>query len=72
MNDTPTSPLVTAVQLRDGPAMMVMGQVPEATTPLASLTWMLKEPAAVGEPVTAPVEAFSMRPAGNVPTTEKV
>jgi hypothetical protein len=52
--------------------MMVMGHVPEATTPLASLTWMLKEPGAVGVPETTPVEGFSERPAGNVPTTEKV
>jgi hypothetical protein len=53
-------------------ATMVMGQVPEATMPFASLTWMLKEPGAVGVPVTAPVEVFSVRPAGSVPTIEKV
>jgi hypothetical protein len=52
--------------------MMVMGQVPEATAPSASVTWMLNEPGAVGVPVTAPVVEFSVRPAGNVPTTEKV
>jgi hypothetical protein len=69
---TPTSPLVTEEQLSVGPAMMVIAQVPVAETPLASTTLIVKLPAAVGVPVTAPVEAFSVRPAGSVPTTEKV
>ena len=43
-----------------------------AVTPFASVTWMENEPAAVGVPVTAPVDVFSVRPAGNVPTTENV
>src|SRR6204780_5092191 len=52
---------------------MVKGQVPVATTPLASLTWIVKVPAAVGVPVIAPVVALSVRPAGSVPVaTENV
>jgi hypothetical protein len=69
---TPTSPLVTEEQLNVGPAMMVIPQVPVAETPFESTTLMVKLPAAVGVPITAPVEAFSVKPAGSVPTTEKV
>jgi len=51
----------------------VRGHVPVAATPLASVTLRVKEPAAVGVPVTAPVEVFKVRPAGSVPVaTEKV
>src|ERR1039458_4934099 len=46
---------------------MVIAQVPVPTTPLASVTLIVKVPAAVGVPVTAPVEVFRVRPAGNVP-----
>ena len=69
---TPTSPLVTEEQLSDGPATMVIAQVPVAVMPFASVTLIEKLPEAVGVPVTAPVEAFSESPAGRVPETEKV
>jgi hypothetical protein len=52
--------------------MMVKGQLLVATTPLASVTWMEKVPAAVGVPVMVPDEEFSVRPAGSAPlATEK-
>ena len=49
-------------------------------TRLASLQRLLldrhgvveRKPAAVGVPETAPVDVFSVRPAGSVPTIEKV
>ena len=67
-----TSPELTDGQLIDGPLMMVKGQLLVATTPLASVTWMEKVPAAVGVPVMAPDEEFSVRPAGSAPlATEK-
>src|ERR1035438_8533221 len=69
---TPTSPLLTTEQVTTGAATIVKGQLlPVATTPLASVTLMLKVPEAVGVPVMAPVEALSERPAGRVPTTVK-
>ena len=52
--------------------MIVTGQVALPTTPFASFTWIENEPAAVGVPVTAPVEVFRVKPAGNVPTIENV
>ena len=69
----PTSPVVfVAEQFTCGPGIIVNGQVALPTTPLASVTWMENEPAAVGVPVTTPVEVFSVSPAGNVPTIENV
>ncbi len=50
---------------------MVIAQ-PALVAPLASVTFTVKVPEAVGVPVTAPVEVFSVRPAGSVPTIEKV
>ena len=68
-----TSPELTDGQLIDGPLMMVKGQLLVATTPLASVTWMVKVPAAVGVPVIAPDDEFSVKPAGSVPVAaEKV
>src|ERR1700689_1169080 len=73
LNGAPTSPVVpVAEQVTCGPEIIVYGQVVVAVTPFASVTWMEKEPAAAGVPVTAPVAVFSVRPAGNVPTTENV
>ena len=45
---------------------------PALTAPSASFTCTLKLPAEVGVPVTAPVAAFKLSPAGSVPTIEKV
>ena len=73
LNGAPTSPVVPlAKQVNVGPAMIVYGQVGVAMTPFASVTWIENVPAAVGVPVTAPVEVFNVRPAGNVPTIENV
>ena len=69
---TPTSPLVTEEQLTEGPAMIVIAQVPVAATPFASTTLIEKLPAAVAVPVTAPVVVFRESPAGRVPEIEKV
>src|SRR5271167_2672183 len=61
LNATPTSPLVpVARQVSCGPPMIVYGQVVVAVTPFASVTWIEKVPAAVGVPVTAPVDVFSV------------
>ena len=69
LNATPTVPVVFAAQVTETGALMVMAQaVPVA--PLASVTFTLKVPDAVGVPEIAPVELFSVRPAGNVPTME--
>src|ERR1700735_3542842 len=51
---------------------MVKGQVVAADAPLASLTWSVNVPEAVGVPLIAPVLVFSVRPLGRVPVTEKV
>jgi hypothetical protein len=72
LNATPTSPLVTEEQVAVGPEMMVIAQVPVAAIPFLSTTLIEKLPAAVGVPVTAPVEVLRVSPAGSVPTTEKV
>jgi hypothetical protein len=50
----------------------VIVQVVVLIAPFASVTSIEKEPEAVGVPVTAPVAVFSVRPAGSVPTTEKM
>ena len=73
LNATPTVPELVAGQLSEGPLVMVKGQVLAAATPLASFTWTVKLPLAVGVPLMAPVVVFSVRPAGRVPLdTEKV
>jgi hypothetical protein len=46
---------------------MVIAQVPVAVAPRESVTLIVNVPAAVGVPVTAPVEVFRVRPAGKVP-----
>src|ERR1035438_7307494 len=70
---TPTSPELMAGQVSEGPPVIVKGQVVAATTPLASFTWSMKVPLAVGVPVIAPVEVLRVRPAGRVPVdSEKV
>src|ERR1035437_4781343 len=69
---TPTVPeLVVEQATTSGAGTMVIAQVVVETTPLASVILMLKLPAAVGVPVTAPVAVFRVRPAGKVPTMEK-
>src|ERR1700689_1664257 len=73
LNATPTSPELVVEQVTVGGGTIVNGQVAEASTPLASVTWTVNVPAAVGVPVMAPVEVFSVRPAGNGPVPiEKV
>jgi len=73
LNGVPTLPELVAEQVSVGPPTMVKGHAPVATAPLASVTLMVKDPAAVGVPVTAPVAVFKVRPAGSVPVaTEKV
>ncbi len=68
-NGTPTSPVLIAAQFTDrGPLMVIMQPVLEP--PKASITFTVKVPAAVGMPVTSPVEGFSVSPAGSVPTIE--
>src|ERR1017187_9716450 len=64
LNRTPPPPEFTAEQASEGPATMVKGHVPVASAPLASMTLMVKVPAAVGVPVMAPVLALSVKPAG--------
>jgi hypothetical protein len=72
LKGTPTVPVLIAPQVTVTGALIVIEQV-VPTLPLASVTLMLKVPAAVGVPVTAPVEVFSVRPAGSVPVaTENV
>ena len=57
LNGAPTSPVVPVdKQVNCGPGIIVYGQVEVAVTPFASVTWMENEPAAVGVPVTAPVD----------------
>jgi hypothetical protein len=58
--------------VRQGAETIVIGQVVVATSPSESVTLMLNVPVAVGVPVTAPVDVFRVRPAGNVPTIENV
>lgn len=68
-----TSPELTDGQLMMGALVMVNGQLLAETVPLASITWIVKVPGAVGVPVMAPDEVFSVRPTGSVPlATEKV
>src|SRR5690348_1502013 len=56
LNGTPTSPVVPeARHVSEGGGVIEYGQVVVAATPLASVTWILKLPAAVGVPVMAPV-----------------
>src|SRR5208283_5211037 len=67
LNGTPTSPEFVAEQVTCGIPTIVIEHVPLPTTPLASVTWIVNVPDAVGVPVTAPVEVFRVKPAGNVP-----
>ena len=69
MKATPTSPVLTAAQVPERTGLMVIWQE-VLVAPLASLTWTLKLPEAVGVPVIAPVAVFSARPVGSVPTME--
>jgi hypothetical protein len=71
LNATPTVPDVVDEQLTwiDGTIVIVH---PVAVAPSESVTLIENVPDAVGVPVTAPVELFSVSPAGNVPTTENV
>jgi hypothetical protein len=73
LKGTLISPVVAAGQVIAGPAEIVIEQVAVAVTWLASFTWTVNAPVAVGVPVMAPVEALSDRPAGSAPVaTEKV
>ena len=57
LNGTPTSPVLIAAQVTvNGPLMVIVQLVLEL--PTASVTFTVKVPAAVGVPVTAPVEVF--------------
>ncbi len=69
LNATPTSPTVVAAQVAERGALMVRMQE-VLVAPFASVTFTLKLPLAVGVPVISPVAAFSVRPAGSVPTME--
>ena len=69
---TPTSPELIAGHVSTSALTMVKGQVVTADAPLASFTWSVKVPEAVGVPVMAPVVVFNVRPLGSVPVTEKV
>lgn len=61
------------VMVRPAAGPTVKGQLTAAATPWRSFTWMVKVPVALGVPVMAPVEVFSVRPAGSVPlASEKV
>ena len=64
-------PVVLAAHVTETGALIVIAQaVPIA--PLASVTFTEKVPDAVGVPVIAPFDAFSVSPAGSVPTMEYV
>ena len=68
---TPTSPVLTAAQVTDRGPLMVIEQL-LLEFPFPSVTRTVNVPELVGVPVTAPVEVFSERPAGSVPTIEKL
>src|SRR5580658_3710907 len=66
LNGTPAAPVFVAEHVTEiGGAMVIVQPVPVA--PRESVTLIVKVPEAVGVPVTAPVEVFSVRPAGSVP-----
>ena len=69
LNATPTSPVVSAAQVTETGALIVMAQA-VLVAPLESVTFTEKVPEADGVPLIAPVELFSARPAGRVPTME--
>ena len=71
LNGTPTSPVFVAEQVMEIEGVIVITH-PVAVPPSESVTLIEKLPEAVGVPVTAPVEVFKVRPAGSVPTIEKV
>jgi hypothetical protein len=68
---TPLGREVVVIDSRAGAMLMVNAQL-VAVAPVVSVTLMLKVPVTVGVPVTAPVELFSDKPFGSVPTTEYV
>ena len=47
--------------------VIVKGQLLADTTPLASITWIVKVAVDRGVPVMAPVAGFRVRPAGSAP-----
>jgi hypothetical protein len=62
------SPELIDGQVGSGPLeVTAKGQLLADVTPLASVTWMVNVPVTVGVPVMAPVDEFSVRPAGSVP-----
>jgi hypothetical protein len=71
LNGMLTSPVVTDAQVTESGVLMVIAQ-PELVAPLASVTFTVNVPEAVGVPVIAPLLVFRLRPAGNVPTIEYV
>ena len=71
MNETPTSPADTEAQLTVRTVLIVIAQ-PLLTSPIASVTCTVNDPEPVGVPLTSPVVVFNDRPAGIVPTIEKV
>ena len=71
LTGTPTSPVFVAEQVMEIEGVIVITH-PVAVPPSESVTLIEKLPEAVGVPVTAPVEVFRVRPAGSVPTIEKV
>jgi hypothetical protein len=71
LKGTPTSPALVAGQVSVG-GLMVKGQLLAETSPFVSVTLREKLPGARGVPVIAPVVVLRDRPAGSVPTTEKV
>jgi hypothetical protein len=72
LKGTPTSLEAVKMQVSVTGAM-VKGQVSVATAPVASVTWIVKVPAAAGVPAMAPVEELSVRPGGSEPVaTENV
>ena len=68
LKDVPTTPVFVAAHVTTSGAGLIVIEQPVPTTPLESVTWTLNVPAAVGVPVTAPLLAFRLRPAGSVPT----
>ena len=73
LKGTFTPPEVVAGHVSEGPPEIVKVQLVAAAVPFASFTWIVKLPDAVGVPVIAPVDEFSVRPAGSAPVvTENV
>jgi hypothetical protein len=68
----PTSPVVTAEQLRVGTALIVMGHVGDAVTPAPSVILIVKVPLLWGVPEIDPLVVFRVRPTGAVPENANV